>query len=116
MEALIPDKLGLWQREKETGSILRQWHRHAQTPPHATHSKEREYSEAPLPSSAGSHKASLSRPAVLQALILSHGILQAVLVESPCMSDIIEKVPESSRGVVNWVAVWTQADHDPSKP
>lgn len=40
--------------KKETGSILWQWHHHAQTPPHATHSKEIKYFEAPLPSSAGS--------------------------------------------------------------
>lgn len=46
-------------------------------------------------------RGSLSCPAVLQAPILSHGILQAVLVESPCTLHVIEKVPESSRGAVN---------------
>ena len=58
-------------------------------------------SEAPPPSCAGSHKALLLCPVVLQAPILSHGILQAVLVESPCMLHVIEKVPESSREGVN---------------
>ena len=109
-EVLIPDKLGLWQEEKETGSILWQWHQHVYLL--MLHIPERSQSIL------RPHRPHLLAPTRSPCHVLLQVLtpLQAILVESPCMLDIIEKVAESSRGVVNWAAVCTQAGHDPSAP